>query len=165
MKFRHKQAPGAVDLIEEALHLLREAPFGVWVLYYTGTVPFVLGFLYFWADMAQSAFAVQRAGGAALGMVLQELTANSLKYGALSRPAGRVELRWSVGPRSELHGQPFVLSWREIGGPPIEVAPKDGQGTGLIQGFVRTELRGRLELSYPTDGASHSFFLHLDPAV
>ena len=70
MKFRHKQAPGAVDLIEEALHLLRETPFRVWVLYYTGTVPFVLGFLYFWADMAQSAFAAQRAGGAALGMVL-----------------------------------------------------------------------------------------------
>jgi hypothetical protein len=68
MKLRHKQAPSPVELVEEAVHLLRGTPFGAWVLYYTGTVPFVLGLLYFWADMAASAFAPQRSVEAALGM-------------------------------------------------------------------------------------------------
>lgn len=70
MKRRHKQAPSPVGLVEDAVHLLRGTPLGAWVLYYTGTVPFVLGLLYFWGDMAQSAFAPQRSIGASLGMVV-----------------------------------------------------------------------------------------------
>lgn len=68
MKLRHKQAPGSVELVEDAVHLLRETRLSTWLVYYTGTVPFVLGLLYFWADMSQSAFAAQHATGAALGM-------------------------------------------------------------------------------------------------
>jgi hypothetical protein len=41
--------PGAVDLIEEAVHLLRSAPAGTLLAYYAGTVPFALGVLFFWA--------------------------------------------------------------------------------------------------------------------
>lgn len=70
MKRRHKQAPSPVGLVEDAVHLLRGTPLGAWALYYTGTVPFVLGLLYFWGDMAQSAFAPQRSIGASLGMVV-----------------------------------------------------------------------------------------------
>ena len=36
--------------------------------YYLGGLPFVLGALYFWADMSRSAFASQRLAGGALGM-------------------------------------------------------------------------------------------------
>ncbi len=41
--------PGAMELIEESLHLLRGAPKGILAIYVAGTVPFVLGFLFFWA--------------------------------------------------------------------------------------------------------------------
>jgi hypothetical protein len=41
--------PGAIELIEESLHLLRGAPKGVLAIYLAGTAPFVLGFLFFWA--------------------------------------------------------------------------------------------------------------------
>jgi len=41
--------PGAVELIEESVHILRAAPKAVLALYFAGTAPFVLGVLFFWA--------------------------------------------------------------------------------------------------------------------
>jgi hypothetical protein len=42
-------APGAIALIEEAIHLLRSAPAAAWAWYLAGAVPWVLGLGYFWA--------------------------------------------------------------------------------------------------------------------
>jgi hypothetical protein len=58
----------ATDFLEEAVHLLRRMPPKVLVPYYVGSVPFVAGFLYFWTDMSQSAFAAERHAQAALGV-------------------------------------------------------------------------------------------------
>jgi hypothetical protein len=63
-----KQGRTAFDLIEEATHLLRTAPAATLAVYYAGTVPFILGLLYFWADMSRSPFANQHLAGAALGV-------------------------------------------------------------------------------------------------
>ena len=52
-----KRARGPFDLLEEATHLLRTAPAATLAVYYLGAVPFVLGLLYFWADMSRSPFA------------------------------------------------------------------------------------------------------------
>ena len=60
----------ALDLIEDAVHLLRTTPAWAWVAYLAGAVPFVLGLLYFWADMSCGAYARQRCPASALGMVL-----------------------------------------------------------------------------------------------
>ena len=65
---RHRQGKGALELIEEAVHLLRTAPGGVLASYYVGTLPFALGLLYFWTDMSRSPWANQHLGGATLGM-------------------------------------------------------------------------------------------------
>ena len=67
---RDPQAKGALELIEEAIHLLRAAPAAALASYYAGTLPFVLGLLYFWADMSRSAFAAQHLAGSALGLAL-----------------------------------------------------------------------------------------------
>lgn len=60
----------ALDLLEEAVHLLRRAPAGVLATYAVGTLPFALGLLYFWADMSQSAFACDRAAEASFSVAL-----------------------------------------------------------------------------------------------
>ena len=65
-----QQGPGALELIEEAVHLLRLAPVPVLATYYLGALPFVLGGLYFWADMARSATAYTRCAPAAFGVAL-----------------------------------------------------------------------------------------------
>ncbi len=61
---------GVFDLIEEAMHLLRVAPVQAHLSYYVGSLPFVLGVLYFWSDMGRSAFAFERLPLASLGMAL-----------------------------------------------------------------------------------------------
>jgi len=60
----------AVDLIDEATQLLRHSPVRLWLSYYLGSLPFVLGLLYFWSDMSRSALAADRLPGAALGLGL-----------------------------------------------------------------------------------------------
>ena len=52
------------------MHLLRSAPGWLLSVYYLGTVPFVLGLLYFWADMSRSPRAGQHSAAAALGMAV-----------------------------------------------------------------------------------------------
>jgi small-conductance mechanosensitive channel len=65
---RRHQGKDAFDLIEEATHLLRTAPAATLAVYYLGAIPFVLGLLYFWADMSRSPFANQHLAEAALGI-------------------------------------------------------------------------------------------------
>lgn len=60
----------AIDLLEEAVQLLRTAPASLCSAYAVGTLPFVLAFLYFWADMSHGAFAAEHASPAALSVAL-----------------------------------------------------------------------------------------------
>jgi two-component sensor histidine kinase len=63
----------------------------------------------------------------ALSLALHELATNAAKYGALSRPEGRVELRWQAQD-----GQ-LSLNWRESGGPPVVAPSRRGFGSRLLQ--------------------------------
>jgi hypothetical protein len=46
-----------LDLLEEAVHLLRSASPVAFLWYYLGSAPFVLGVLFFWSDMSRSGLA------------------------------------------------------------------------------------------------------------
>jgi hypothetical protein len=59
---------GAIDLLEEGVQLLRSAPFELLAFYCIGSFPFVLAFLYFWADMSASPVAHSHVGSAALAL-------------------------------------------------------------------------------------------------
>jgi hypothetical protein len=59
-----------IDIVEEAFHLLRMSPLRILGVYYVGTLPFALGFLYFWADMSRGAFAYSHCANASLGLAL-----------------------------------------------------------------------------------------------
>ena len=60
----------ALDLIEDAVHLLRTTPARVWLAYYAGAIPFTLGLLFFLADMSCGAFAERRCPVYAFVMIL-----------------------------------------------------------------------------------------------
>ncbi|MFC4257328.1 sensor histidine kinase [Altererythrobacter xixiisoli] len=65
-----------------------------------------------------------------LCLMLHELATNAVKYGALSRPEGRVQLSWTID------GDQFRLIWREQGGPPVAEPSNTGFGSRLIdRGF------------------------------
>jgi hypothetical protein len=59
----------AIELLEEAAHLLRRLPVSSHAAYLVGTVPFVLALLFFVGDMSRSAQAADHLAEAALGMV------------------------------------------------------------------------------------------------
>ncbi|MEE4264766.1 MAG: DUF4129 domain-containing protein [Desulfobacteraceae bacterium] len=65
---RKKYQKSALRVIDEAVHLLRTAPGLLLSVYYLGGVPFVLGLLYFWADMSRSPNATEYSAAAALGL-------------------------------------------------------------------------------------------------
>jgi two-component sensor histidine kinase len=96
-----------------------------------------------------------------MAMVLHELMINSVKHGALSVPAGRVKLEWRVVDSGD-GSQALTLRWRESGGPPVPADCNRGVGIELIEGLVRTELRGDVRLSFPRDGADHVITARLD---
>ncbi len=70
METRTDKGIAAIHLVEESLHVLRRLPAGILAAYYLGALPFILGLLYFWADMTRGAFAVERCTLASLGLAL-----------------------------------------------------------------------------------------------
>ena len=70
MKRRDLQRSGrpASDLLEEAVRLLRAAPLTAWLAYFAGTVPCMLGALYFLADMSRSAYAAEHLAQSSVAM-------------------------------------------------------------------------------------------------
>jgi hypothetical protein len=69
MKKGHKKDhKSTIRLLEEGLHLLRSTPGDLLGGYYLGSVPFILGLLYFWADMSRSANANEYSAVFALGL-------------------------------------------------------------------------------------------------
>jgi two-component system, chemotaxis family, CheB/CheR fusion protein len=67
-------------------------------------------------------------------LVLHELATNAVKYGALSRPTGSVQLSWTLVSRNHLPVLRVV--WRETGGPPAERPKETGFGSILIENAV-----------------------------
>lgn len=67
---RHRAEKSAIDLVEEAFHLLRRSSFVTLSCYYIGSMPFVLALLYFWTDMSRSAYAEERCAETAFGLAL-----------------------------------------------------------------------------------------------
>jgi two-component system CheB/CheR fusion protein len=96
----------------------------------------------------------------ALGLVLNELATNAAKYGALRGSAGRVELRWEQ--LNGTGGDRLAFHWCERDGDPIDPPDREGLGTQLVRGLVESDLRGQVELSYPSEGAAHRFTITLD---
>jgi len=57
-----------LTIAEEAIHLLCHTPLHIWAYYHIGTIPFIMGLLFFWSDMSRSAFAAERCLKASLGL-------------------------------------------------------------------------------------------------
>lgn len=81
----------------------------------------------------------------ALSLALHELATNAAKYGALSRPEGRVEICWIV------RDDEVDLSWRESGGPLVAPPSRRGFGSRLIEHASR-DMAGRFRLEFDPAG-------------
>ena len=96
-----------------------------------------------------------------LALGLHELTTNASKYGALSVPAGRIEVSWRIERRPSQAPQLWI-EWREHGGPPVTVPRRQGFGTRFIEGSVASELQGVARLDYDPAGLVCTMQIPLD---
>ncbi|MBI1684164.1 PAS domain-containing protein [Caulobacter hibisci] len=82
-----------------------------------------------------------------LSMILHELATNATKYGALSAPAGVVDVRWSTTPVG------WSLNWQERGGPPVAAPERRGFGSRLMNSLAR-QLHGVIIFDWAAEGLS-----------
>jgi PAS domain S-box-containing protein len=81
-------------------------------------------------------------------LALNELATNAAKYGALSEPAGHVEVKWRE------QTQDIELLWQERGGPSVVPPARRGFGSQMIEQTIAFEFDGESELAFPHEGAT-----------
>ena len=85
----------------------------------------------------------------AFAMTLNELCTNTTKFGALSLPAGRVRIAWSV------KGDRLRFEWAESGGPVVSEPTRRSFGTRMMTSLGQ-QLKGQVELDYKPTGFVYS---------
>ncbi len=83
----------------------------------------------------------------ALAMTFNELCTNTTKFGALSVPAGCIEIAWTVDDDTKR----LRLSWTEKGGPAVAVPSRRSFGTRMM-GSLGQQLNGQVQLAYQPTG-------------
>jgi two-component system CheB/CheR fusion protein len=95
----------------------------------------------------------------AVALILNELATNAAKYGAWTRPTGRVSLEWRF---SSSNAAILELVWTERGGPVVQEPQKSGFGQRYIKRSVTHELKGTFNSVFEPQGFSCTFSLPVD---
>lgn len=81
-----------------------------------------------------------------LALVIHELATNSVKYGALSVPAGMLDVSGTTSDHV------VCIAWTERGGPLVERPKGDGYGSKLLQRSVASQLGGEIKTDWSREG-------------
>ena len=84
----------------------------------------------------------------ALGLAVNELATNALKYGALATVRGRLDVQW------RLDGNHLVVEWRESDGPEVRTAALESFGSRLLRRLIEDQLRGSVVRQMEKDGVT-----------
>ncbi len=86
-----------------------------------------------------------------LGFALHELATNAQRYGALSQPGGKVTIRWDIRKTAQAERR-IHLSWRESGGPKVEMPERKGFGSTVIQQLTEASLSAKVTIGFECEG-------------
>ena len=86
-----------------------------------------------------------------LVLALHELATNAVKYGALSIPAGSVQLSWEIANERE---HELRMQWRERGGPAVCEPTRRGLGSKLLRPQVGLSA---VSVQFESNGVSCDF--------
>ena len=89
------------------------------------------------------------------GMAFHELATNAAKHGALSTPAGRLDVSWSIEDAAS--GKRLQFKWVESGGPAVKPPTRHGFGTYLLENALPHETGGEVTLEYAPEGVRCTF--------
>jgi PAS domain S-box-containing protein len=91
-----------------------------------------------------------------IGLVLHELMSNAIKYGALSKPEGRILIRWLIETepncQSEADYKVFKMRWQEISGPPVKKTDRCGFGRLITERIISSAVDGKAALEFDAAG-------------
>lgn len=88
-----------------------------------------------------------------IAMTLHELATNAAKYGALSVPNGKVDLKWSHDADRRLH-----LHWTESDGPKVQEPKRKGFGGRIIEQMIAQQ-SGRTRFDWRAEGLACEIIL------
>ena len=92
----------------------------------------------------------------ALGLCLHELATNAAKHGALSRPEGKVTVKWRC------EDEVLTLHWTERGGPKVTAPSRTGFGATLLSRSLGGPLGGEVALDWDEAGLTAELRLPLN---
>ncbi len=92
---------------------------------------------------------LKAAAAQAVATVFHELATNAAKYGAFSRPSGRLFVGW-CWLNNGLHR--LAIQWQESGGPAVATPSQTGFGTSVIRELIPFELGGTVDLGFASEG-------------
>ena len=89
-----------------------------------------------------------------LALVVHELATNAMKYGALSRQEGVVEVRWRATGDA---ASPFSFEWRETGGPAVTPPTRSGFGRTVLEKIAAAEFDTTPSIEFLPGGLVYRF--------
>jgi hypothetical protein len=97
---RQRRDETPLDLIESAVHLLREVPLSTHLFHQLASAPFVISLLWYWSDMSRGAYADRRLGPGALLLALLYLVMKTGQSAFCARlrthVSGAVDQPWTL---------------------------------------------------------------------
>jgi two-component sensor histidine kinase len=82
-------------------------------------------------------------------MTIHELGTNAIKYGALSKLGGRVDISWQGAVDNS---SSFQFIWEEKNGPVVTKPSRIGFGSRLMNRIIEGDFGGEVELNYEPSG-------------
>jgi two-component sensor histidine kinase len=98
----------------------------------------------------------------ALSLVLHELATNAVKYGALSTATGLLTVGWEPVPEDP---NMVVMTWVELGGPPVTPPTRQGFGSKLLVRAFQSQFRSRIDFDYAVEGLKCRIEFHVPAAT
>jgi PAS domain S-box-containing protein len=81
-----------------------------------------------------------------IALVVHEMLSNAVAHGALSRPQGKLSIRWYT------ENDDAVLSWREQGVTLASFDRRPRVGLTITEGVIKRQLGGTVSFSWPSTG-------------
>ncbi|WP_323763930.1 chemotaxis protein CheB [Marinovum sp.] len=91
------------------------------------------------------------AAAQSLALAVHELATNAAKYGALSRPGGRLDVAWDIDETG------LRLRWIESGLTLVSEPEAKGFGSTVIRSAVETQLEGKMDVRFEPSGVAYEF--------
>ena len=100
-----------------------------------------------------------------LTLAVHELATNAVKYGALTKAGGRIEIGWTIEERDEGGPRWLCFTWTEFGVTMDGGPRREGFGTELITGRVPYELKGEGRMDFRETGVAATIRFPLVPGA